>query len=248
MSNPKVLISDRDRKVLCFLFEQKVADLKTLHELFFEGRALCTASLRLSKLVAGNYIKKLGISKAGALQVYYKLDALGFNEIKRQYLFDQLKPYYTSDSVLHDLELSKIRRLMQTCDNVEHFFSENVLQNCSLIDEEAKLVPYRKLNSDASLRIQTSSGAMYASLEYEASKKTHERYAKKIVSYYRSTSITAVLYLCVSREIRKLIASIDLEVNKKYRPKLYFACQSDGLYQSKSLTFVNAKGGKITLK
>ena len=219
----KIIINNRDLKIFCYLFEQKVALQVTIHERFFSENSRCTTVKRLQKLLAAGFLRKKGQNVNGKLAAYYFLSPKGFEMIKHNYTLNSSKPTFKSDSIEHDLELSLLRNRLEKFTMLKNYYSENYLQNCLLDAGEEKLFPFRDLRSDAVLSLELNQGSISVALEYERTKKTENRYIKKLVDYHLKNNITAVFYVCKNRRIRDFIEIIGQGIDGKFSSKIYTA-------------------------
>ena len=241
-------INDRDKKILKYLFEQKVAYQRSLSERFFSKTAQATMIRRLQKLLKGKFIAKSGHDCNGRLQVYYCLSAYGLDVIKEDFIFETSGASFKSASIEHDLGLSEIRNKLESYEMMESYYSENYLQNCSLEDGLQKLLPLRELNADAAVRIKTNHGSFWAAIEYERRKKSPGKYIKKFTDYYLRSEIAAVFYICEGEEIVNLITKVDKEVGQDFGVKIYTTMRKDMVGKEKRLPFKNSKGDVFYLK
>ena len=248
MKTTKTVINDRDKQILKYLFEQKVASQENIYRRFFPQVAKSIMVRRLQKLIKGKFIGKTGRNFNNRLQVYYFLLPYGLEVVRPSFTFDIATPYFKSGAIDHDLELAEIRMGLETYPMVERFYSENYLQNCCLEDDLQELIPLRELNSDGAILVKTEDGQFFAAIEYERSKRTYGKYVEKFTDYYLSQSITAVFYICEGREITNFIAKIDREVKHSFKAKIYTTIRKNMAEKEKKLPFKNSKGDVFNLR
>ena len=248
MKTPKIIVNNRDLKIFSYLFEQKVASQKVIFENFFSKRAQNTMVGRLQKLFREKLIGKSGCDLNGRMQIYYSLKLKGFKAIEQDFIFDTPDPYLKSDSIEHDLEICEIRNKLESYEMVDQYYSENYLQNCCFGEKSQVLLPLRELNADAGIVIKTNDGKFTAAVEYERRRKTADKYAKKFNDYYLRDDITAVFYICETKEIAKMIAKVDREIGAGFRAKIYTTMREDMSHLEKKLPLKNSNEDIFILK
>ncbi|MCT4642792.1 MAG: replication-relaxation family protein [Bacteriovoracaceae bacterium] len=241
--NKKIIITQRDRQVLRGLFEQKVMDQETVKQAFFKEKSISACVKRMQKLVRGGYVNKSGIHQDKTkMKIIYSLSVLGLEVILSHFDLIKDKATFKSDSILHDLELSKLRYKIKKYQSVANYFSENAIKNFCYGVDDKKFEPYRRLNSDAVLNIEDNDTSFFIAFEYERSIKSQERYIKKILDYYTENSVNAVFYVCQSQTILNLIKRVDGSLCKEYGESKIYTCLQEDFYKGiPKLAFRNSE-------
>jgi len=216
-----IILTDRDKRIFCYLFEQKVAYFEEIRDRFFDNLHISTCFLRLQKLSNYEFIEKIAISQGGKLKTYFTLTKLGLKEVCDFYDINKSSIRLKTDSLEHDLKLSYLRNKLESCKKIKSYYSENYLHGCSLAEDYERLSPIRDINADAALHINGKSGDFLVSFEYERTLKNPSRYNKKLTDYYFNNSITAVFYLCESEVIERSIRKADRIASKGFSPKVF---------------------------
>jgi hypothetical protein len=204
--------------------------------------------MRMQKLVRSGYIEKRGINLKEKNDIIYSLTEKGFLIIKQSLDLEREKSKFKSDSIHHDVGLTELRLMLENFEMIKEYYSENYLQNCFLAHETQALMPYRKINADAALKLSVDKESFFVSFEYERGIKNQDRYASKLMDYYLVKSITAVFYLCSNERIKRMIIQTDKEVNQKYGPKVFALSLSELQEPVSEMSFSNSQNGIFTIK
>jgi DNA-binding Lrp family transcriptional regulator len=246
--NERIVVTDRDLSIFRFLYEQKVASQKNILDKFFLKSSKQACVKRMQKLVKAQLIEKFGICHNNKTAIAYSLKDKSFMMIKHQLDLDGTQIKMKSDAIYHDIELSRLRVMLESFEMVQGFYPENRLQSCLLGEYDTDLMPFRKINSDAALKIRTKKGSFFAAFEYERSIKQRSRYAKKFLDYYLDHSIPAVFYFCESKSVQNIIREVDKAVSQKHDPKVFTFCKENVQDYKNELPFINSKNGTFLLK
>ncbi len=244
-----MLITDRDMQIFKFLFEQKIASQEQIARIFFPNATRVTVLQRLAKLVNGGYLRKYGMASGNRMVSVYGLTGQGLTKFQQLYRYKIARPNFKSDSMLHDIGLVDVRRSIESAKMVEDYLTENVLQTCASISNECAFQAGTKLNSDAMVVVRNqSSGIDWLAIELELSEKSGARYEEKLANYYLHSSISAVLYICGSDRIRRLIHQIDKKIGLEFDPKILTCNVRDCHFEETPLVFLNRDGGSFLLE
>ncbi len=243
-----VQITERDRKVMKFAFEQRAISYDQIRCRLFESTKRPTVQYRLGRLVRDGYLSKIGIPSGGSLELIYGLTEKGFNVVRKDYRFEITQAYFKSDSYLHDVALTDIRTRLEKSAMFEDYISENMLQACGELTTSLEYGPFGTVNSDAVLVLRGQEKSFRLALEFEASEKSGVRYGKKLTEYYFSHDIVAALYVCGDARIEKSIRRVDSEFESQFEPKIY-TCTMDVVRSGASpLPFTNRKNATFLLR
>lgn len=243
-----LIITERDKKILYFLFENKIATRQEVHEFFFAKKSHKTANLRLRKLIKEEYISTSAEEIDGKFVRYLFVGKKGQEIVKfwkNQYLVGKIE---RSESINHDLELLSLRYVLLRSPKIREYYTENVLQGVLEFKSDERLKYFVSLNSDAAMLIRLKVGDFYVALEYETFPKSDQRYEKKIRDYYNS-NISFVIYVAKTQVLGNRLRQIDDAIaDELKRPnKVFFANFNTLIAHPQKLTFVNSKGKILDL-
>lgn len=239
-----MILTPRDHLLFNFLFQARIATLEQVNQYIFGGISLQGVGRRMNRLSEKGYLAKSSFLMEQKAKVAYQVADKGLNEIRSQLPYQVTIRPRKSDSPEHDVTLNDIRSVMTRAEKVQRVLSENELQSCGEFAKNGELRAFVDLNCDGAIQLQKGQAYLHAALEYDASEKSHHRYMEKIGSYYRHTSIPAVLYICKDNKIKKVIQKAEQEVLKGQdkKPKFYYAILSKVIGQVGEVSFENLSG------
>ncbi len=240
----KVVLSERDLKLMCSLFENKIASRNQINEQFFHGVSIHTVNRRLRKLVCLGLITRVTAMVSSRVICGYCLSRKGLTKIKPILPYKVKTKTTLSECPLHDIALNDIRQAFEAKDAVQRYYTENVLQTCTGFKSDRQFRPFVELNSDAMAEVNTRIGVLNLAIEFDTTVKSKDRYRQKVNAYYGKRGIDGVLYICASKHILNILLKIDKEVADRHRrkPKVYLAMLSDVICALDEMTFTNAIG------
>ena len=240
----KVVLGDRDFKLMISLFENKIISRDQINREFFHDVSINTVNRRLRKLVGLGLITRMSLIVNGRVICGYCLSKGGFSKIKPLLPYKVNTKTTLSDCPVHDIALNDIRRAFEAKSAVQHYYTENVLQTCAGFKSDRKFKPFIELNSDAMAEVDTKLGALNLAIEFDTTHKSKSRYADKVNAYYGKRGVDGVLYVCASKHILDRLLKIDKEVADRHRrkPKVYLAMIGDVIGEREELAFTNAIG------
>ncbi len=233
----RTVITQRDLKVLQFLFEHKFVSRDQIRSYFFTGTHRSIVNDRLKKILDFGLVRRTPIEKDQKIIYGYRLTLEGLNRVKT------FMPYITHGKVnksyayLHDMALVDIRKAFENRHSVKSYYTENVLQSCSEFQEEYQA--FLDLNSDGMTLVETKIGTLKLAIEFDSSTKSKERYRKKVDAYYWEQKVHGVLYICKNSYILNVLHKIDQEISQKHQcsSKMYFALLNDITTDKEELIF-----------
>lgn len=232
-------LSNRDFKILQYIFEQRAVSHFQIGKKFFENCHRSVAHERMSKLAKFGLLKKsVTYTDYGSL-LYYSPTEKGLQYILKNEFYNMTDINFKSDSINHDIGLVNIRERLLQSKMILEYLSECTLQNTSSLKESEDFRPFIEINSDATLVINGKNGKYFVALEYEISDKAESRYKKKILHYYMSFKIGVVLYVCKNPKIENLIRKVDSEIGAKYGEKIFTCLEKNCLDSNSELVFSN---------
>jgi DNA-binding PadR family transcriptional regulator len=241
-----VSIQDRDQKMFELAFSFRVVAAEQLRKKFFKGGNRSTSYARLSLLERAGYLRTVPVSDERCIRKCVALTEKGWETIKHRYPSVET-PYLKSESPVHDVRFAAVGLRMQDLKVCNRLLTENELQSAS----EFKDGPYRdivNIQSDGVLELKDPNKAIHRyAVEFEISKKAHDRYVKKLSAYYNTGAVDGVLYICGDQEIRNAIARADEIVRTGPSSIVHVASEDDVLNSNDRITFDRLSGGGIGL-
>ena len=187
------------------------------------GSSKQVSCLRLSKIMGRGLIQRSFVPIRDRAASCYSLTQKGFGIAKMVIPYELAGNSTQSDSPLHDVELVNIRRCLESRECITEYFTENLLQTAEEFRENSKFRSFIQLNSDGFMRVKkTVEGKekkFKVAVEYEGSRKSLQRYKKKLRDYYSEYEVSGVFYICSEPTILKTILKADDEVCKKDEEK-----------------------------
>jgi hypothetical protein len=168
--------------------------------------------------------------------------------ISENWGFDVDNPHFRSESVRHDFGLTEVALKFEGLQSFARFLPENLLQSSSALAVDPIFRDIIKLQSDGVLILKDKEGRsiLYA-VEYEISKKSPDRYLKKLRGYYQAGGIDGVLYVCGNQEIADAVARADQQARTENESIVFLAGESGVLKSETKMIFKGADGGGIGL-
>ena len=240
----KVVLGERDFKLMISMFENKIISRDQIGREFFHDVSINTVNRRLRKLVGLGLITRMSLIVSGRVICGYCLSKRGFTKIKSLLPYKVNTKAILSDCPLHDIALNDIRRAFEAKSTVQRYYTENVLQTCTEFKSDRQFRPFIELNSDAMAAVDTKVGVLNLAIEFDTTIKSKDRYRQKIDAYYVKRGIDGVLYICVSKHMLDTLLKIDKEVSdhRRRKPRVYLAMLGDVIGEQDEMTFTNATG------
>ena len=240
----KELLGERDEKLLDFLYQFKVATVDDVRELIFDSVVKSRVYRRLKELVVMGLIQKVPYQKNGRWLSAYSLTRKSFKKIVMEGENSKGWQQVLSGKVVHDLSLVLIYRRFIKSPEIIDFMTENALLGNSSELSSYGIEEWMKHHPDGILVDQTPKGTFFLPLECELSLKKCFRYETKLIHYYQSTKIPAIIYVCGDAKIRDSLCRIEEKYCPSYRPKVFYGLLSQ-FQLNQPLTFGNRKGGQL---
>lgn len=243
-----VLVSDRDRKLFNYLFENKVATQQQINRDIFQNSTNQAVNQRLLKLRREKYISVRAMLINSSMRYIYEVTRKGVEELKEDYPFEMHQYVLKSDSPKHDLALVDICFHLRKFVSVKNIITENALQCYQNYRQNEELSYYTVLKSDGCIEMDYEGERALVALEFDRTRKGKARYGKKIRTYYQYDQINAVFFICENKSIANAVLKIDKKVCTQKVPKFFVCQRKDVETSSDKLTFENFKGHSIVLK
>jgi len=125
-----VEVTDRDLKILKFVFEHRAVSFKQIGNKFFCGASLPTIHVRLDILRKAGLLIKSYVLWKEKRTVVFGITEKGVKQFSDTYFFEITTPNFRSDSITHDLGLVLLRERLEKTKMVVEYLSESMLQSC----------------------------------------------------------------------------------------------------------------------
>ena len=239
------ILGDRDKKLFDLLYQFKVATVDDIRALVFDNIGKCHVYRRLKELDQMGYIQRVLCQKNMMYLTAYSLTRSAFKKLLPEPKANLARDEYLSDKIEHDLGLLAIYRRLIQSPRIESFLTENTLKaNSSEIDTYG-IKDSIKHHPDAILIDQTSKGRYFLPLECELSVKKRFRYETKLMRYYQTETIPAVIYICGDDKVKRVISQTEEKYCKGYRPKVFYGILDQWPSPPAQLVLENRKGGQL---
>ena len=244
----KIVIQHRDREILKHAFTFRVVTYRQVEQKFFRAKKDSAARRRIRKLCAVHLLQANHILCGKKSVKCLGLTEKGWNYIKKDWPFEIDRPHFKSESPEHDFRLAEVHSRFEKLKLYAEFFSENLLQSSSVLKDSPEFRDLINIQADGVLVLKDQSARKYVyAVELEVSKKTIDRYQKKLSAYYRIGSIDGVIYICANHEIRDLIAKVDREIRTDKNSILYLGDESSVLGSQGKMFFKNVESHGLGL-
>lgn len=238
----KVILGERDFKILRALFENKVVSREQINNQFFPGVSKETVNRRLRKIADLGLITRKSTVVGRRVIWCYSLTSRGLAKIKPTLPYEVKTKATRSECPLHDTVLYDIRKAFEARSDIQGYYTENVLQTRMDFRDNEWFQPFIKLNSDAMAEVDSKVGTLHLAIEFDMTHKNNRRYRRKLNAYYRQPKIDGVLYICADEYILHALQKLDSEAAKRHHchPKLYLALLDNVIGEQDELRFQNA--------
>ncbi len=171
-----VVITERDKKIFQFLFENKVATALQITNSFFENNSPKTAYRRLLYLARAGWLRKEGKFLSDRLIHIYGIADKTYEKYVHNEEVNGRKEQLKSNSIEHDLALVDIRLAFKKNQAVQKVYSENNLQSCYGFSKSDEFRDIVSLQSDGAVELLIHGKYRFiVPIEYEASFKDRKR-------------------------------------------------------------------------
>ena len=243
----KEFLGERDYKLFDLLYQFKVATVDDIRALVFDGIGRHNVYSRLKQLVQLELIQKIPYQRERRFLAAYSLTErcfkkLVYSEGERVSVRKQFK----SGKIGHDLSILTIYRRIIQSSEVSNFLTENVLMSNSAVIRSLDLEEWIRNSPDGILIHESNKGRHFLPLECELSIKAGFRYETKLINYYQSEKVPALIYVCGNAKVKEAICRVEKKYCHQYPPKVFYGLLEDGQRQLGEWTFSNRKGVRLT--
>ncbi len=238
----RIEIQHRDREILKHIFKFRVVTYQQIERKFFATNKDSAARRRIRKLCAVHLLQAGFVFRGRKSVKCLSLTEKGWNYIVEGWPFKIDRPHFKSESQEHDFRLAEIHSSFEKLKLYVDFFSENMLQSSSVLKDSPEYRDLINIQADGALVLKDQNGRRYVyAIELEISKKTIDRYQKKLSAYYRIGGIDGVIYVCAHHEIKDLIAKVDREIRTDKNSIVYLGDESSVLNSQGKMFFKNVE-------
>lgn len=247
----RTALTMRDLDIIMYVFESRVATSDQLRRKFFahtKKDSGCTRN-RIRMLYRAGYLRPCLTMVGQNVYRYFEVTDQAFQHICNRSGLHIDKPKYKSESPYHDIRLNELRFVFEKLKLYESYYPENMLQSASVLQFEPRTGDAAKMQSDGILLLKTEDNTEFNfAIELETSKKSPERYEKKLMSYYSSAGqLDGILYICSDQQIINAIVKADQIAREGQKSILHYALEANVLKSIDQIIFKNAKEGSIRL-
>lgn len=244
----KIEIQPRDIAIMRFVYKFRVVTFGQIHQKFFEFRHESASRNRIKALVKNGLLNLNPIESKGVVLKCISLAEKAWPLIRETWPFEVQTPYFKSESPDHDFRLVNLSMRFEKLILFDDLVTENLLQSSEEFKSNPEFKDISNLQADGALKLKDFEGTEFLySLEFESSKKSLDRYVKKLEGYYRAGGIDGVLYICSSQEILDVLARIDRQVCTTASSIVYLSLEKDVLESTGKLIFRTQNGVSIGL-
>ena len=239
----KVVLTERDRELLHFLFESRGSTLSDIHNRFFHSRHPKNVANRLRKLRDAKFIG-MDTSMDLPSRYFYFIQSRGLKKCypKAKTLKGlRLK----SPDLRHDFLLTQIKDILQKSQIIHDYYTENMMFLESFQWQIGGIFKHdRSFRPDALFITVDDDGPIYNAVELEINQKGSKNYREKIQKYYFNRKISYVLMISGSRTIEKKIMEEEKSLHLTGNTKFFYGNLESLLEQKLPFTFKSCNGAK----
>lgn len=245
---PGLVFTKRHQALIHYLFRNKVATYKQIHEDLFADVKKSVVSRHLGKLLKDKRVTKSLFSLKGKFTQTYALDERSADFLDFCNQEEMARHQIQSGTVEHDLHLVDLRRRFIKSPSVLAYHSENEMQCLPEYRKDLRFAPFIELKSDAVIEVPLKKGPTLVPVELELSQKVMSRYEEKISDYYKWPEIRGVLFISGTRGIEEMVRHCEQEKKAEGSSKFFFTSLQEVMAAEKEVTFTSISGEKFILK
>ena len=241
--NRRVVLNHRDREFFNYLYQVKVATARQIRRDVFDDVSLTVIYRRLKKLIGKKYVQRIPFFDGKRNISAFSLSKTGFRKfIFYKHKWDADFPNRClSSAVEHDVILNNIRHLFLSCEEIEDYFTENVLDSNASFVKREEFKGCREMRCDGMAILKREGKNYYLAVEYEHTLKYNSRYYHLFDDYHSTEGIDAVLYICRDKKMMKKIIEVEKKGRGIDRKGVYFTTLDELFSDSKELVFHHSR-------
>lgn len=244
----KLVLQNRDREILKYAFTFRVVTYEQIRKRYFSTNKDSAARKRIRDLCNAKLLTSFFIQPNKKPVKCVSLNANAWKHIVEKWDFDIDQPLFKSESPDHDVRLAEVHSKFESLTLYSDFKTENIMQSAPSLASNPEYRDLINIQADGALALKDKSGNKFLyAIELEISKKTIDRYQKKLSAYYRTGGIDGVIYICANQEIKDLIARTDKEIRTTKKSIVYLGEETSVLKSSGKMFFKNVEVDGIGL-
>lgn len=241
LKSPPIILTERDRKLLHFLFENRGATLWEINNLIFHSKHRQNVSKRLKKL---RDAKLIGMDTSMDLpgRYFYFIQSGGLKKCYPQ--SKTLKGLrLKSPDIEHDFTLMQVKNVLEKSRIIHYYYTENMMFLDSFQWQIGDIFKYdRSFRPDALFITVDDDGPIYNAVELEINQKGSKNYREKIQKYYFNRKISYVLLISSSRTIEKRIMQEEKSLYPTGNTKFFYGDLKSLLEKKLPFSFKSCNG------
>lgn len=243
-----IRLQERDLELLKLAFKFRVISYSQIHTKLFAGCNPRTSCRRIRELSKAGLLSQRFLRFEERAKKSVSLTNNGWHCIRTHWPFEIDRPHLKSESPEHDVRFADVVLKFEKLQLFDGFFTENLLQSSSTFLDDPSFRDLVNLQSDGAIRLKDPAGRPYLyAVEFEISKKSLERYEKKLSAYYQSGGIDGVIYICEGTEIPTLIARADKNVRPGTESIVFLGDETAVMKNSGKMFFRNIESKGLGL-
>ena len=178
-----IKLTPRDKNILRFLFENKMATTKDIQHKFFGPNARRNTTRRLIKLRQAGLIKMDCDFILKSIYFYF-LTPTGLRTIYPQ-ADDFHKRHIKSADLLHDSKLAELRKVFSSSPFIHEYYTKNMLLMEPIFPARERIFidDYNKISPDAIFITKTQTRTVYNAIQLELMQRPSYHYIDMIHKY-----------------------------------------------------------------
>ena len=244
----RIAVTSRDKDLLLYLFQNKIASFEQIQKDIFGGISVWTVYRRLRKLRKAGWIECLPYMDGEKVSSYFNITSKSLEWVRES--MEVTGGSLKSDSITHDMRLNDIRRFFLPKERVDAYFTENELATNSDLKENLAVSAYCSARVDAVVRMMGKKGKLcHLGVEYEHTLKSKKRCREKIKNYYLRPYAEVILFIYKGQGIYNCFVNLEKEFSQRYSPpKLFFLDIKKVLSDDTEVVFTNIRGNRVRVK
>jgi DNA-binding HxlR family transcriptional regulator len=243
---PKINIREKERNLLRYLYEYKVANAKQINRDIYPGITHQALYKRLNLLARARLIRT-GFHRELHGRLLYSLSGQGFRMFAGDTIILKLRHEWQSASPLHDLDLLEIGERLKRSKSVTEYWTENYLKSGLISEMDPDVREIASIRPDAALRIRSEGNRLVLPLEYERSLKFAPRYDALFKKYYARGNIPAVLFIAKTEDLARKVKALERRYRRDQPGKFLYTVLSEGDALCDMMKFTNLQNESLIL-
>ncbi len=238
-----IRFQERDRRLLNFLFENKVATLDQMVKYIYKTDVMAYPKRRIKNMVeAGIISRKFDAQKSGEWIYSIKRKMVRENHI--DYNLEK-GVHLGSYAELHDIGLVEVRECFSRFKAVKEYYTENMQIYYFTEDFYER---QNHLKPDAIIEFEKENFKGYLPIELELTSKSAKRYRDILIRYINSEDFSLVVFICGSKRVEDDVRRAERKLlGANSESKIIYTSYHDVLNSKESLEFISGDGKCVTI-